>query len=168
MNLHKNISLEGGYSIITGRRTFLPIYWETNTDHRPFAEYWMGAHQNAPSHLILSDGTKQSLDEFIRKQDKTVLGENVAAKFGHLPYLFKILDVNDMLSIQVHPSKKAAELEFAEENKKNIPLNAANRNYKDDNHKPRTDGGLGDFWLLHGFKPASGQKIIHAVPELYL
>ncbi len=151
-----------------GGERFLPnLLGKINTDHSPFAEYWMGAHENAPSLLVLPDGTTQSLDEFIRKQDKTVLGEKVAAKFGRLPYLFKILDVKDMLSIQVHPSKKAAELEFAAENKKNIPLHASYRNYKDDNHKPELMVAWSDFWLLHGFKPAPElKKIIHAVPEL--
>jgi len=151
-----------------GGERFLPaLLGKINTDHSPFAEYWMGAHENAPSLLELPDGTKQSLDEFIRIQNATVLGERVAEKFGRLPYLFKILDVKDMLSIQVHPSKKAAELEFAEESKKNIPLNASNRNYKDDNHKPELMVAWSDFWLLHGFKPAPElKKIIHAVPEL--
>ena len=151
-----------------GGERFLPeLLGKINTDHSPFAEYWMGAHENAPSLLLLPDGTKQSLDEFIRKQDSAVLGERVATKFGRLPYLFKILDVKDMLSIQVHPSKKAAELEFAEENKNNVPLKASNRNYKDDNHKPELMVAWSDFWLLHGFKPAPElKKIIHAVPEL--
>jgi len=151
-----------------GGERFLPDFLgKINTDRSPFAEYWMGAHENAPSLIVLPDGTKQSLDAFIRKQESTVLGERVATKFGRLPYLFKILDVNDMLSIQVHPSKKAAELEFAAENKMNVPLRASNRNYKDDNHKPELMVALSDFWLLHGFKPASKlEKILDTVPEL--
>jgi mannose-6-phosphate isomerase len=57
-----------------------------------------------------------------------------------------------MLSIQVHPAKHEAEIEFVRENKEKIPLNAPHRNYKDDNHKPELMVALGDFWLLHGFK----------------
>ncbi|HEX4374507.1 MAG TPA: mannose-6-phosphate isomerase, class I, partial [Puia sp.] len=88
-------------------------------------------------------------------------------KFKHLPYLLKILDVKDMLSIQVHPSKENAENEFSEENKKLIPLNSPQRNYKDDNHKPELMLALGDFWLLHGFKPKEKTiKILKAIPEL--
>ena len=151
-----------------GGERFLPeLLGKNNTDHSPFAEYWMGAHENAPSLLILPDGTKQSLDEFIRKQESTVLGERVATKFGRLPYLFKILDVSHMLSIQVHPSKKAAEQEFAAENKNNVPLKASNRNYKDDNHKPELMVAWSDFWLLHGFKPAQKlESILNTIPEL--
>jgi mannose-6-phosphate isomerase len=70
-----------------------------------------------------------------------------------LPFLLKVLDVREMLSIQVHPSKAAAEKEFERENKEGIPLDASNRNYKDPNHKPELMVALSDFWLLHGFKP---------------
>ena len=34
-----------------------------------------------------------------------------------------------------------------------IPLNAANRNYKDQNHKPELLYALSDFWMLQGFVP---------------
>jgi mannose-6-phosphate isomerase len=72
--------------------------------------------------------------------------------FGDLPFLFKILDVKDMLSIQVHPSKTEAEKGFDAEEAAKIPMNASNRNYKDRNHKPEIMLALSDFWLLHGFK----------------
>jgi mannose-6-phosphate isomerase len=72
-----------------------------------------------------------------------------------------------MLSIQVHPTKKNAELEFAAENGKGIALTAGNRNYKDDNHKPELMLALSDFWLLHGFKPEEElMRILASVPEL--
>ncbi len=58
-----------------------------------------------------------------------------------------------MLSIQVHPSKAAAEEGFARENEQGIPTDAPDRNYRDDNHKPELIVALSDFWLLHGFKP---------------
>ncbi|HYC27246.1 MAG TPA: mannose-6-phosphate isomerase, class I, partial [Chitinophagaceae bacterium] len=88
--------------------------------------------------------------------------------FGRLPYLLKILDVKDMLSIQVHPSKHAAEKGFARENEAGIPLNDPKRNYKDDNHKPELMAALSDFWLLHGFKSQDQLlEVLHSVPELY-
>jgi mannose-6-phosphate isomerase len=80
-------------------------------------------------------------------------------QFGNLPYLLKILDVKDMLSIQVHPNKQAAEEGFRKENELTIPLTAPNRNYKDDNHKPEMMVALSDFWLLHGFSPAIDQHL---------
>jgi mannose-6-phosphate isomerase len=135
-----------------GGQRFLPgLLGKINTAGQPYAEYWMGAHENAPSMVVLPDGSRIPLDKFIREQGNVALGEAVSSKFGRLPYLFKILDVHDMLSIQVHPSKKAAELEFAEENSRDVPLKSAGRNYKDDNHKPELMFALSEFWLLHGF-----------------
>jgi len=123
-----------------------------NPKREPMAEYWLGAHDSASSTLITKDG-EIGLNQFIEKDKEKTLGKTVAKKFGRLPYLLKILDVRDMLSIQVHPAKHEAELEFARENKEKIPSNAPHRNYKDDNHKPELMVALDDFWLLHGFKP---------------
>jgi len=137
----------------------------SNPESKPFAEYWLGAHDNAPSEL--EGATPSRLNEYIRQQPEDTLGANVAERFGRLPYLLKILDVKDMLSIQVHPSKKNAELEFAAENEKGIALTASHRNYKDDNHKPELMLALSEFWLLHGFKPEEElMRILVTVPEL--
>jgi mannose-6-phosphate isomerase len=79
--------------------------------------------------------------------------------FGSLPYLYKILDVASMLSIQVHPTKVNAVIGYEKEEAAGIPIDAANRNYKDKNHKPEVMVALSDFWLLHGFlAPALLQK----------
>ncbi|MEO5683016.1 MAG: mannose-6-phosphate isomerase, class I [Chitinophagaceae bacterium] len=133
----------------------------SNNDHQPFAEYWLGAHENAPAQAANGQG----LNELIQ-QNPAYLGAATEQQFGRLPYLLKILDVKDMLSIQVHPNKKAAVYEFDNENKLGTPLNAPKRNYKDDNHKPELMMALGDFWLLHGFQtPGRLTATIAAVPE---
>jgi len=159
-----------------GGHSFLPeLLSVDNPDGKPFAEYWLGAHDNAPSGLVFTPPAGDSanwsltvkLNDYIREWPEDLLGAAVARRFGRLPYLLKILDVRDMLSIQVHPSKKDAEKEFAEENKKGIPLSAPDRNYKDDNHKPELMVALSDFWLLHGFKPADELgRILQRIPEL--
>lgn len=148
----------GGYS-------FLPDLLNiTNHNNQPFAEYWLGAHDNFPSEI--EGNVPESLNEYIL-QNPFVLGK-VQQQFNRLPYLFKVLDVKDMLSIQVHPSKKAAVLEFERENQAGIPLTAYNRNYKDDNHKPELMIALSDFWLLHGFKqPEEIRASVAAVPEFH-
>ena len=148
-----------------GGSSFIPdLLGISNVDKKPFGEYWLGAHPAAPA--ILED-QKVSLHQFISDHPKETLGDTVAAKFSSLPYLFKILDVKQMLSIQVHPSTAAAEREFEKENSKGIPLNAPNRNYKDKNHKPELMYALGDFWLLHGFKKKEElMKILNHVHEL--
>lgn len=148
----------GGYNYIP---TLLNV---SNNNHQPFAEYWLGAHVNAPAELEGAQPSK--LNEYIAT-NTAVLGEKVYNDFKTLPYLLKILDVKDMLSIQVHPTKKAAVEEFAKENAKGVALNAPNRNYKDDNHKPELMAALSEFWLLHGFKtPELMRKTLSSVPEL--
>jgi mannose-6-phosphate isomerase len=121
-----------------------------NTAKLPFAEYWMGAHASAPAIIETIEGSKQ-LDVLLQSNLHSFLGTETANNFGALPYLFKILDVAKMLSIQVHPSKENAEIGFELEEKAGISINASNRNYKDKNHKPEVMVALSDFWLLHGF-----------------
>jgi mannose-6-phosphate isomerase len=134
-----------------------------NKEHQPYAEYWLGAHPNHPA--FLEDG--QRLSVIIDRDPEKILGKKHATKFGSLPYLLKVLDVRQMLSIQVHPDKASAEKAFEAENKKGIPVNAAHRNYKDRNHKPELMVALGDFWLLHGFKNENAlESILDLTPEL--
>lgn len=135
-----------------GGNKFIPsIIPSTAAGDKPIAEYWLGAHQSASSEVISANPV--SLEKLVAENPEQALGKTVAKKFGRLPYLLKLLDVKKMLSIQVHPSKKEAEKDFARENAEGIPLNAHNRNYKDDNHKPELMVAMSDFWLIHGFKP---------------
>jgi phosphomannomutase len=136
----------GGFDFIPG---LLNI---ENPARQPFAELWMGAHQRAPAHVEM-EGAVLSLDHLVASEPLLTLGSEVALmSAGRLPYLFKILDVRDMLSIQAHPSKAQAEEGFARENAAGIPLDAPERNYRDDNHKPEVHVALSDFWMLHGFR----------------
>jgi len=121
-----------------------------NTAKKPFAEYWMGVHASAPAMIDTHEGQKQ-LDVLVQSNLNSFLGARTANEFGALPYLFKILDVAKMLSIQVHPSKENAVIGFDLEEKAGIAIDASNRNYKDRNHKPEVMVALSDFWLLHGF-----------------
>lgn len=134
-----------------GGRRFIPnLISETNTTNIQYAEYWLGAHLKAPS-IILIDKERIPLDLFLNQNPTENLGLEVAETYGKLPYLFKVLDVCEMLSIQVHPSKEVAKIGYAIENEKGISLDAKHRNYKDKNHKPEIMVALSDFWLLHGF-----------------
>jgi len=134
-----------------GGKSFIPnlisINQKTNVT---YAEYWLGAHAKAPS-MIKTNQENISLDVFLNQNLAENLGLNVLNDFGKLPYLFKVLDVHKMLSIQVHPTIEAAKIGYDLENKKGIPLTGNNRNYKDKNHKPEIMVALSDFWLLHGF-----------------
>ncbi|MBS1751157.1 MAG: mannose-6-phosphate isomerase, class I [Bacteroidetes bacterium] len=139
-----------------GGTAFIPaLLGSDNATQKPFAEYWMGAHASSPSVIEKDNNFTVPLNELIQQHPSQYLGENVANRFGVLPFLFKVLDVKEMLSIQVHPTKEEAIKGFARENKAGIPLTASHRNYKDDNHKPEIMVALSEFWLLHGFKEKS-------------
>ena len=141
-----------------GGQSFIPqLMHVDNTIGKPFAEYWMGAHPSAPAMVATAEGAK-ALDQMIQENKLEFLGASIADRFGSLPYLFKILDVKKMLSIQVHPSKENAEKGFLKEQLAGIPIDAPHRNYKDQNHKPEVMVALSDFWLLHGFMPAIALK----------
>ncbi|MBS1627190.1 MAG: mannose-6-phosphate isomerase, class I [Bacteroidetes bacterium] len=130
-----------------------------NEEHKPCAEYWMGAHPSASAEIIDSE-KKYSLHQLIKEYPNEFVTEKVYTQFGELPYLFKILDVKDMLSIQVHPTKNEAAKGFDAEEAAGIPINAPHRNYKDRNHKPEVMVALSEFWLLHGFKQLAELEII--------
>ncbi len=150
-----------------GGSAYLPqLLGVDNTENKPFAEYWMGAHSSSPSLVEWDAKHATPLHELIKEDPKKWLGEIVETTFGSLPFLFKVLDVKDMLSIQVHPTKEEAAKGFAKENEAGIPISAPHRNYKDDNHKPEVMVALSEFWLLHGFKEKSLlQKTLSEIPE---
>ncbi|WP_116124586.1 mannose-6-phosphate isomerase, class I [Lewinella sp. IMCC34183] len=147
----------GGYS-------YLPeLLHRNNKEHEPWAELWMGAHPKGPGTLLNRDET---LDTLIAEDPARYLGDKVAERFDdRLPFLFKILDVREMLSIQVHPTKQAAEAGFAREEANGPDRDAPDRNYRDDNHKPELGVALTDFYLLHGFRdPDAIRRSLKEVP----
>lgn len=109
-----------------------------NTDGAPHAEYWLGVHPSAPATLTDS-GDPTPLSHYLRDNNA-----------GEIQFLFKVLDVKDMLSIQAHPTRAQATAGFLRENAEGIDPAAAHRNYKDQNDKPELAVALSDFWLLHG------------------
>ncbi len=135
----------GGYDFLP---TLLNI---DNSARRPFAELWIGSHPKAPATALLAEG-ERPLNELLAEP---------------LPYLLKVLDARQMLSIQAHPDKAQAEAGFARENAAGIPLSAPERNYKDANHKPEVHVAITGFWMLHGFRTLhdiAAQFLLH--PEL--
>ena len=136
-----------------GSRSFIPgLLGQASPSADPMAELWMGAHPKAPSVVLLRD-ERISLLDLIRSRPIDILGESVARRFSNdLPFLFKVLAASEPLSIQAHPNRDQAREGFANENRQNIPLNAFNRNYKDQNHKPEIICALEPFWALKGFR----------------
>lgn len=155
---------------VWGGHEFIPELLGLHPEpHTAYAEYWLGAHEKAPSKIVLKDSRTVRLDRFIAEYPQRALGPRVALQYGRLPYLLKVLDVEKPLSIQVHPTKSEAEAGFARENELHIPLDSPERNYKDDNHKPELMVALSDFWLLHGFLPeAELSNVLRDVPEFHV
>ena len=131
------------------------LYGIPNPDNLPMAELWMGAHPKSSSKIEDASGNVRALRDVIEADKTALLGNAVADRFGELPFLFKVLCADQPLSIQVHPNKKASELGFAKENAAGIPLDAAERNYKDPNHKPELVFALTPFLAMNAFREFS-------------
>ncbi|MEM6397628.1 MAG: mannose-6-phosphate isomerase, class I [Bacteroidota bacterium] len=124
----------------------------------PWAEWWLGAHPKGSAKTAVG-----TLDKVISDRPAEVLSKEVKELFGgKLPFLLKVLDVQDMLSIQVHPTIEMARSGFVKEEQAGIDRGAPNRNYRDQNHKPELAVALTDFYLLHGFKSEDEiEKALH-------
>ena len=122
-----------------------------NPQGNPQAELWMGAHPNGCSEVTLA-GSVQKLSTVIDAAPAAALGDATFARFGGLPFLFKVLCAEKALSIQVHPSKAQAEAGFAKEEAAGIDIKASNRNYKDPNHKPELVFALTRYQAMNGFR----------------
>lgn len=149
--MHKLINTVQHYA--WGSKTALTeLYGTPNPQQLPMAELWMGAHPKSSSAIEQADGQTCSLHELIARDNTVLLGEEVATRFGALPFLFKVLCAGQPLSVQVHPDKQAAMAGFAKENAQGIPLTDPTRNYKDANHKPELVYALTDFEAMNGFR----------------
>ncbi|MEG6443028.1 mannose-6-phosphate isomerase [Enterobacter roggenkampii] len=139
-----------------GSKTALTdLYGIANPNNLPMAELWMGAHPKSSSKIEDASGQARSLRDVIDADKAALLGDKVAQRFGELPFLFKVLCAEQPLSIQVHPNKQASEIGFAKENAAGIPLDAAERNYKDPNHKPELVFALTPFLAMNAFREFS-------------
>lgn len=132
-----------------GSRTALPQLLGTQPTGKPQAELWLGAHPLAPAKL----GDSESLADHIARDPLGTLGRAVLSQFGErLPYLLKVLAIEEPLSLQVHPSEAQAVEGYEREQAAGIPVNDPKRNYKDRSHKPELIVALTPFEALCGFR----------------
>lgn len=113
-----------------GSHDDLPGLMGAEPDGRPWAELWIGDHPRLPS---TRSSTGEPLD----------VG---------LPFLLKILAAASPLSIQAHPSLEQARRGFRRENEAGIDIEAPDRTYRDENHKPELVCALTPFEALVGFR----------------
>jgi mannose-6-phosphate isomerase len=140
-----------------GSVTAIPAILGIEPTGEPAAELWMGTHPGAPSRLADLDRKPddRTLADLVADDPAATLGPDVASRTGpRLPFLFKVLAAERALSIQAHPSPEQAAVGFRRENDEGVPLDAPNRNYKDDQAKPEMVCALGPFEALCGFAPA--------------
>jgi mannose-6-phosphate isomerase len=134
----------------------------------PEAELWLGAHPGSPSAILdpALAGGSATLDQWIADDPARTLGR--FASGARLPFLLKVLAAAHPLSLQAHPTPEQAERGFARENALGIPLDAADRNYKDESAKPELIYALsGTFDALCGFRPVEqSQQIVEALLDL--
>ncbi|KQX48144.1 MULTISPECIES: mannose-6-phosphate isomerase, class I [unclassified Streptomyces] len=152
-----------------GSRTLLPDLMGVPPTGAPQAELWMGAHPAAPSR-VSRNGTLMPLDRVVAEDPEGELGAVTMRRFGpRLPFLVKLLAADAPLSVQVHPDLAQAQAGFAREDALGVPLDAAHRNYRDDQHKPEMIVALTPFRGLCGFRnPADTAALLDSlkVPAL--
>ncbi|PFG20370.1 mannose-6-phosphate isomerase, class I [Serinibacter salmoneus] len=132
-----------------GSPTAIPEFAGWESDDRPVAEAWYGAHPGGDT-TVHGGGT---LRDLVATDPVGVMGQDVVDRFGHeLPYLLKIIAPDEPLSLQVHPSAQQAALGWVTEQRAGVPLDAWDRTYKDANHKPEMVYALTTFTALSGFR----------------
>lgn len=118
-----------------GNTTFIPsLLGLENAQNQPMAELWMGSHDKGPS---LIEGSSFSVNAFLSSQN-----------CKRISYLFKILAINDCLSLQTHPTKAQAEVGFLNDK----------INYSDPNPKAEMFCALTQVTAMCGFLPLSKIK----------
>jgi len=138
-----------------GSRSSLAELLGRSPSGEPEAELWIGAHPSGPARLASSDST---LADLLASDRAGLLGSEVMTRFGRLPFLLKILAIEQPLSLQAHPDRDQARAGFAREEALGLSRSDPTRNYKDDNHKPELILALSPVEALCGFR-AKGEAV---------
>lgn len=95
---------------IWGGRKFQDILNMELPDENLYGESWeVSSHKGGLSYIENGQFKGESLVNLIEKYKGEILGEEIIKKFqGKFPLLIKYLDINDRLSVQVHPSDEYA------------------------------------------------------------
>lgn len=96
-----------GKSYIWGGRRLAEEYGK-KCEGDVLAETWeLSCHPDGPSVIANGAYAGKSLEQYIEKEGKAVLGTH-CARFENFPILIKFIDARDNLSIQVHPDNSYA------------------------------------------------------------
>jgi len=115
------------------------------------AELWLGAHPGSPARVVAPAEAAGAAD----------LAAAVAAVpqltggTGRIPFLLKVITPGSALSLQAHPDAEQAAAGFALEQAAGIPIDAAERNFRDPFPKPELVVAVEDgYEALAGLRPA--------------
>ena len=105
---------------------------------KPVGESWeISGHPHHPSRLFSLKNPGQPLSQLIEEQGEAILGPSVVKQFGNkIPFLVKLIDARDDLSVQVHPDRAYA---CAHEN----------------------DSGKAENWIILDVGPEKGEGCIY-------
>lgn len=122
-------------------------------EDKPYAELWIGTHPNGMSQIVVPGDENRENPEYMPLVDYVqenpemhlgVVGEREPSNEYDLTFLFKVLSIEKVLSIQAHPDKQLAAQLYTD--RPDV--------YKDPNHKPEMAVALtDDFEALSGFRP---------------
>lgn len=137
-----------------GARDALPGFLGRQPDGQPWAEWWLGAHPQAPSTVGSVPAT--TLDRLVGRDPSLMLGRQVCRRFGaRLPFLLKVLAVDAPLSLQVHPSSEQAVSGFRSERRHGEPP-PVDPLYTDEWAKPEMLLAITRFDAFAGLRPPAG------------
>jgi mannose-6-phosphate isomerase len=96
--------------MIWGGRRFARFLGKNLPTAEPYGESWeVSDHPLHASRLATASGYGVSLRQLMKEQRGELLGA-AAGRYAVFPWLFKLLDASDWLSVQVHPDEEAARL----------------------------------------------------------
>lgn len=150
-----------------GSTTAIPELLGLPPDGRSQAELWMGAHERTPSSVVRGD-RHIGLDEVIAADPLGEVG-SVGTGSPRLPFMAKVLAVDEPLSLQVHPGAEQAALGYAREERAGLAMHSGLRSYPDPLAKPELILALSEYSLVCGLAtPADALELLHAlrVPQL--
>jgi mannose-6-phosphate isomerase len=134
-----------------GATDALPGFLGRSPDGQPWAEWWLGAHPQAPS--VVGSVPATTLDRLVADDPAAVLGAQTLDRFGpRLPFLLKVLAVARPLSLQVHPTAAQAVAGYRAE--RAAPTSAPSQPlYADEWAKPEMLVALTRFDAFAGLRP---------------
>lgn len=95
---------------VWGGKKFQTVLGMELPENKEIGESWeVSCHPGGMSYVENGELKDESLIDIVKKYGKNMMGEEVEEKFqGQFPLLIKYLDINDKLSVQVHPNDEYA------------------------------------------------------------